>query len=259
MSHSKFDTMPEPKTSAQLKQIARGIMLGKYRVAISVLLVTELIIITLTFLTHINTIPASAMEVFVQFIITLIILLFNSILTVGQSAFYLNIACSQPYQLKDLFTGFKVYPDKAIIIQLIIQLFANLPLIPAMVALTLAIYNMDPAMFFGFSLLMIIGGYISCWVTLCYSQCYYLLLDFPDCSAIELLKMSRRIMKGNMFRLLYIQISFIPMTLLGYISFGIGLLFIVPYQKMTYTLFYLDLIQCRNSYRTEYENNFSQI
>ena len=49
-------------------------------------------------------------------------------------------------------------------------------------------------------------------------------------------------MKGNVGRLLYLQVSFIPMTLAGLLSFGIGFLFVLPYQNMTYTLFYLDLI-----------------
>ena len=90
--------------------------------------------------------------------------------------------------------------------------------------------------------LLILGAGISWWISLKYSQVYYLLLDFPDYSAKELLKMSWKLMKGNAGRLLYLQVSFLPMTLTGILSFGIGFLFVLPYQNMTYTLFYLDLI-----------------
>ena len=91
--------------------------------------------------------------------------------------------------------------------------------------------------------MLILGAGVSWWINLRYSQVYYLLLDFPDYSAKELLKMSWKLMKGNVGRLLYIQVSFLPLTLAGLLSFGIGLLFVQPYQNMTYTLFYLDLIQ----------------
>ena len=90
--------------------------------------------------------------------------------------------------------------------------------------------------------LFIVGAGISWWISLKYSQVYYLLLDFPDYSAKELLKMSWKLMKGNVGRLLYIQVSFIPISLVALLSCGIGLLFVLPYQNMTYTLFYLDLI-----------------
>ena len=91
-------------------------------------------------------------------------------------------------------------------------------------------------------LLLIVGVGVSWWISLRYSQVYYLLLDFPDYSAIELLKMSWKLMKGNVGRLLYIQVSFIPISLVALLSCGIGLLFVLPYKNMTYALFYLDLI-----------------
>lgn len=238
--------MQQPKTSAQLKQIARGIMLGKYRAAILVLLATELIVTTLTLVTNYAT-GTTVTGIIFGFVLSFIITLLSSVLYVGQNAFYLNIACNQPYQLSDLFTGFKIQPNKTIIIQCILQLACAVPFIPALIALFGWVFTENPVNFLIFSLLLIIGGFVSCWILLAYSQCYYLLLDFPDCDTLELMKMSRRLMKGNMFRMLYLQVSFIPFIMIGLVSFGVGLLFVSPYQNMTCTLFYLDLIQCRNA------------
>ena len=234
--------MYRKKTSSQLKQGARGLMIGKYRNAITILLGCDLILNTLTLLTA----PGSASLIGSIFglIISFIIVLFGNILQVGQYSFYLNIACEQPYQFSDLFTGFKVHPDKTIITQLMIQVLTTLPILPGIGVMLYSFraYNIIVVFLLG-CFLLILGTGISWWISLKYSQVYYLLLDFPDYSAKELLKMSWKLMKGNVARLLYIQVSFIPMTLAGLLSFGIGLLFVLPYQNMTYTLFYLDLIQ----------------
>ena len=234
--------MYKKKTSAQLKQVARGIMMGKYRNAISILLASDLIVSTLSLFTTTNT--NSYTGILIGFLINFIIVLFGTILTVGQCSFYLNIACNGPYQFSDLFTGFKVHPDKTIITQLIIQVLTTLPMIPGigLMFYSFRAYNIIVVFLLG-CFLLILGTGISWWISLRYSQVYYLLLDFPDYSAKELLKMSRKLMKGNAGRLLYLQVSFIPLTLAGLLSFGIGLLFVLPYQNMTYTLFYLDLIQ----------------
>ena len=237
--------MYKKKTSAQLKQAARGIMIGKYRNAISILLASNLIISTLSLFT--TSASNSTLGIIIGLIINFLITLFGTILTVGQCSFYLNVACNQTYQFSDLFTGFKIHPDKTIITQLIIQLLTALPLLPAIgvILYSFQAYNIIVVFLVG-CILFILGVGISWWISLRYSQVYYLLLDFPDYSAKELLRMSRELMKGNVGRLLYIQVSFFPLTLAGLLSFGVGLLLVQPYQNMTYTLFYLDLMQSNN-------------
>jgi uncharacterized membrane protein len=234
-----------PKSSSRLKQDARGLLLGKYRTAIAVLLASDLILTALTLVVNISFGGYRLIYALMQFCFFVIVLAFVGILAVGQSAFYLNIACNQPYQLTDLFTGFRLHPDKAVGIRLLTSLLSLLPMVPAVAAAVFSYFYFSASLFLVFCLLLIIGSFLSWRVALAYSQCTYLLLDFPECGVFELMAMSRRMMKKNMGRLFYLQVSFIPMSLLGMISFGLGLLFIRPYQSMTYTLFYLDLIQSR--------------
>lgn len=230
------------KTSAQLKQAARGIMLGKYRNAISILLASDLIINTISVMSA--TSNESYVGIVIGLAISFILVLLGTILNVGQCSFYLNVACNQKYEFSNLFTGFKVHPDKIIISQIIIQLLTILPLLPAIGVMwySFKAYNIIVVFLIG-CLLLILGAGLSWWISLRYSQIYFLLLDFPDYSAKELMKMSWRIMKGHCGRLLYLQVSFLPLMLTGFISLGVGFLLIRPYQYMTYTLFYLDLIQ----------------
>ena len=234
--------MHTKKTSAQLKQIARGIMLGKYRKAISILLASDLIINTISVVSA--TSNESYAGIAIGLAISFILVLLGTILNVGQCSFYLNIACQQKYEFSNLFTGFKVHPDKIIITQVLIQLLTALPILPAIGVIAYAAYTDNMTILFSVgSLLLIVGAGLSWWIYLRYSQVYFLLLDFPEYSAKELMKMSWRLMKGHCGRLLYIQVSFLPLMLAGLVSLGIGFLLIRPYQYMTYTLFYLDLIQ----------------
>lgn len=44
-------------------------------------------------------------------------------------------------------------------------------------------------------------------------------------------------------RLFYLNVSFIPLFLLGILSFGLAFLWILPYMTATETEFFLDLIK----------------
>ena len=91
-------------------------------------------------------------------------------------------------------------------------------------------------------LLLGIGLIINIIVGLIYSQAFYILHDFPDRSAKEILATSRRLMKGNVFRLFYLNVSFIPLYLLGAITMFIPLLWVSAYRNATNCAFYQDLI-----------------
>lgn len=212
----------------------------KYKNAIALLLASELIISTLSLLTA----PSyhSYLGIFIGLAVNVILSLLGNILNVGQCSFYLNIACGQTYGFSDLFTGFKVFPNKIILSQILVWIFTFLPLLPSVIVSIVSVYLGSSAMVLMVVLTLVLGCLVSCWISLRLSQVNYLLLDFPDYSISKLLRMSWHLMKGNVGRLLYLQLSFLPLLLASVVSFGIGFLFVHPYQYMTYTLFYLDLV-----------------
>ena len=73
------------------------------------------------------------------------------------------------------------------------------------------------------------------------------MFDFPQKSGKEILILCWRLMKGKKLRLLYLEFSFLPLLLLSILSFGIGLLWLQPYMQMTYTFFFLDLMNPRRA------------
>ncbi len=241
--------MMNVQSSAGLKRMARGTLLGKYRSTVVIVLAVSFFNNFLLSFNSVNVIGTTVFGILLQYLISLGILLFGGILTVGANAFYLNIACKRTYSFQDLFVGFRLYPEKALGIQFFLWILRTIPLLPA--------YGFSFSTLFRFGAegllarlrillpLYLAGWLIGLFLMAMYSQCFYLLLDFPEMSLRQLLRSSRRLMKGQIFRYLYTQISFLPLTLAAVISFGIGYLFLSPYRDMTFSLFYLDLIQTK--------------
>ena len=67
--------------------------------------------------------------------------------------------------------------------------------------------------------------------------------DFASISVKEACIRSRNLMQGNKLTLLLTYLSFIPIYIVGVLSFMVGVYFIHPYVKMTLTEFYLDRVK----------------
>lgn len=244
--------MNQHKTSAELKMYAKGTLLGKYGTAIGALILIQLITQSVTLLASAILDTSSIYGITVNYAISLIMTLIAAIFSVGQISLYLNMASHQPYKVSNIFNGFRTHPDKAIIIQFLLFLISLGCVLPAVILLIIYALTKISLLMIFLSLLGVAGLIAAYIFMLQFSQSFYLMLDFPDYSAVELMKLSRRIMKGNCQRLFYIYVSFLPLYLLGLLSLGIGFLFIVPYQQMTNVYFYLDLIRCRENSSIEH-------
>lgn len=88
--------------------------------------------------------------------------------------------------------------------------------------------------FFGM-LLFFIPGIIMAYS---YSMVSYVMAENPELTAREALKESKRIMKGNKWRLFCLEMSFIGWMFLSLITAGIALVYVVPYQQATLAAFY---------------------
>ena len=238
--------MERHATSAELKARAKGQLLGKYGTVIPTVLVVEIIMVSvsgiLSFPLNPQTIPGAVLS----FIIECLVQLLAGIFLAGQTYLYLNISCGGNIRVSDVFYGFTHHPDRAILIQLFQLLLMLASFVPLFAVLGLwmvidSIYMLIPvAVTFCFGLI------VSMIISLMYSQSYFVMLDFPDFTALQCLRYSRRIMKGSKARRFYLDMSFIPLYLLGLLTCCIGLLFVIPYVNTTYSNFYLELMSKRN-------------
>ena len=238
--------MERHATSAELKARAKGQLLGKYGTVIPAVLAVEIIMLSISGVISFPLNPQTIPGAIGSFIVECLMQLLGGIFIAGQTYLYLNISCGGNIRVSDVFYGFTHHPDRAILIQLLQLLLMLAAYVPLFVVLGLwmvidSIYMLIPvAVTFCFGLI------VSVIISLMYSQSYFVMLDFPDFTALQCLRYSRRIMKGSKARRFYLDMGFIPLYLLGLLTCCIGLLFVIPYVNTTYSNFYLVLMSKRN-------------
>ena len=136
-----------------------------------------------------------------------IISLISGLFSIGYLYYFLNICRDRNFQLNDLFAAFSMNPDRFLIVGIITSA-ANL-------ILSLPIYlwvpteeNLYTYLLINF-LLALLETVVSLFISLIFGLANYLLLDFPEMGAIESLRMSAKLMKGNKGRFFYLHLSFI--------------------------------------------------
>lgn len=88
------------------------------------------------------------------------------------------------------------------------------------------------------SLLLIVPGIIKAYA---YSMTAYIAEDNPELGPKECLDQSQAMMQGHKMDLFILDLSYIGWILLGFVSFGIGFLWISPWMEMAHIRFYEEL------------------
>lgn len=108
---------------------------------------------------------------------------------------------------------------------------------------------------------LIIGyiGYIASIIylyvkDLLYILSYYVMYDNPNLTAKQIVEESERIMKGQRGRYFSLGLSFFGWILLVIITFGIGIIFLMPYIQISIAIFYEDRIGKLNEVNVENTN-----
>lgn len=96
---------------------------------------------------------------------------------------------------------------------------------------------------FLWSLLLIVPGIIKAYS---YAMTPYILVDRPELSVRDAIRLSGRMMSGRKLDLFCLHLSFIGWMLLCILTLGIGILFLSPYMMTAQAAFYQDV-------RSDYE------
>ncbi len=235
--------MSNKRSSAELKGIARERLLGNYGSCILIFFLYVLIELgggclplLFSYGSYNNTI--------VTWIISIVISLLISVFSIGLVFFFLNLARGKEASISNIIWAFSHHPDKTILVSLYITVLTQLCSLPLDILPyfkdrigSSSNYLMVETLF---SFVFLVGVII---VDLNYALAYYVLVDYPEYSVIDVLRNARHMMKGNKGRYFYIILTFIGwMLLCTFLTCGIGFLWLVPYIKMTDTVFYLDVI-----------------
>lgn len=179
------------------------------------------------------------------YVLDLIVSFFITVFNVGLCLLCLNTACGRSPKVSDVFYGFQSQFGKSLKLACVVVLINELSILPSNIIAYLVDHNASLNLILSASLLYVICLVIYVPCSLAISQVFLLLLDFPGYSAGELIKLSAHIMKGHKGRLFYIQLSFFPLILLSLLTCFIGNLWLAPYMNVTYTFFFLNLMQSR--------------
>ena len=247
--------MDQYKKGFELKNMAKDKLESKYGGAILIIFISALIsgMVRLS----VNSVCSATMNsvyamtgsegaaTAVSLFFDAVLLLANIILGVmnlGITLYFLNLACGQPALVRDLFYGFKTDSRRVLAVSAAMVLCRTLCLSPGQyLSQNFLAYREISWLLYALAATAI-GLCLYVPVSLGISLSFYLLLDFPQNSGRETLALCWRIMKGHRGRLFALELGFLPLMLLCILSFGIGFLWLEPYMQMTYTCFFLDLM-----------------
>ncbi len=135
-------------------------------------------------------------------------------MTVGGVRFTLSVSRKEKPEIGQIFSGFDRFGTH------------------------LAAYLLQTLFVCLWTLLLIIPGIIA---ALSYSMTYFIIAEDSSISASEAITKSKKMMKGNKWKLSYLGFRFTGWFLLAMLSCGIGFLWVGPYMYVSYAKFYDDL------------------
>ncbi|MDE6531223.1 MAG: DUF975 family protein [Lachnospiraceae bacterium] len=228
--------MHEISSPAQLKASARNSLNGHYSFLIAVH-VTNSIIVSLFYVLM----PIA----FLTPITSLIAQLFSFHIC----RIYLMTFCGKKASIKELFIGNpdRVKEMQTIYAACIITLIQFLCMLPCNILSYTKIANNSSTGFLLYCITLAAGLALYYYIYFSLFPIYYLVTDCPGETIIETLKIAVFISKGHRFRLFYLIAGFLPLYLLSLLSFGIGLLWVIPYMQATLTHYYLNLTASKSN------------
>lgn len=241
--------MNQIHSSSQLKAAARISLTGRYPFAVSVLLLSMVIMFFLSILTtqtySVSTIAGTVLNYFISFVIAIL----YEIIRFHIFRIFLMLCCNQQVNYNDLFFG---NPDRSkelrtIQLACIMVAVQYICILPSNIILYFYNGNQNAALFLAACVMFIIGFSVYMYIYLSIFPVYFLSTDCNAETTGEMLRLAAFISKGHRIRLLYILISFLPLLLLCIFSCGIGLLWILPYMNATLTHYYLNLASSKSS------------
>ena len=194
------------RTSANLKTLARESLAGNFSLPVSAyLLITILTSVLSMIVTGFLDVSNTVSLITSQILIYLFSLL-SSLLMAGYDKMILNLNRRQPYTLGNIFYAFSHNPDRFIVVNFLLLLAGILVSLPFDIpSYTSTSWNAMVLSLVG----MLIRSLVSIVLAAFFGLANYLLLDYPEMGAMQALKESLRLMKGNKGRYVHLYLSFL--------------------------------------------------
>ena len=190
--------------------------------------------------------------------------------TIGYHRFHLAVIDRNDPEISvsTLFFAFKKHYMKAVLLRLLNLLVSLVVLLPILGAYVLSLIHVITSFIasplLGSLILPIINSAIalllasfvslalSILVLYAYTVAPFIMADYPEVSAVEAMRNSRHLMRGNKWKLFCLDLSFLGWFLLGLLMLGIGIIFVLPYINTARALFYDDISGRATAKETEF-------
>lgn len=178
--------------------------------------------------------------------IAVIYLMLGSVVGLGYRKYTLSLIDIEPAEFKQLFSQFhRLW--QAVLMRLLVGLVET-ALVLLLAALMAPLILLVPVL-----AILLMPAWLVAAIYISYG---FVLTDFimaedEHCTAMEALKRSWMLMKGQRWSYFCLGFSFIGWAILSAFTFGIGGLFLTPYIQVSYAAFYRDLKPKATGYRPD--------
>lgn len=198
-------------TRKELKENAKKSLKGKWGESVKIILINFGIYFLFGFILGIIESIFNINEELCGILENILNIVIGSFLTLGLISYFAKIARGETPKYDELFSKTNMFKSM-FLITILISIYTTL-----------------------WSLLLIIPGIIA---AISYSQVHYILLDEPNIKVNDAIKKSKEIMKGHKTDYFVLCLSFLGWIILSILTFGIGMLWLMPYMQVTLFNFY---------------------
>lgn len=169
---------------------------------------------------------------------------------IGYATFNLQLLDDRIGSIKQhLFSGFSTCYTSAVLVRLLKNLIqfgiSMIAVIPTIATVVLFMMGSSTTVVVAVGVLAIVLYPVAIVLSLLmhyrYALCEYILAEYPTLAAVDVLRNSKELMKGNKRRLFCLEWSFFGWILLAILTCGLGIFFVSPYMHATLTAFYREV------------------
>ena len=234
------------KTSSELRFLSLKKLNVKYGMTIAVTLTVIGCSLALSWILDMVMSPDSLFSLIAFEAVVFLSDLLLGVLVSGQAYIYLNIAYDKEVSFRDLKQGFTEHPERAAMLRIPFALAAMAATVPLHIYQLFFWESQNRDALFICMLAAIAGFAAEIAVELVFAQVFFLMHDFPDRSAGELLRASMKLMKGQKLRYFLLLLGYVPWLLLSAFLLFIPALFVMSQMYTAQAFFYRELTSARD-------------
>ncbi len=230
------------KNVSLLKADARESLLGNLGVSVPSVLLYMISVISLACMISTFQTTNPFFSLALTSLSFLVINIVSGLLEIGLDMEFLRFQYGKKARVGDLFTAFRFNSNTCVETQSVLGLMNLACMMPALIYSCFFTESSTARYIITFGILLGLGLCCVFFLHLVFALVPYLLLDFPQLTWKQVLRVGVKMMQGHKARLFRLYLSFIPLISLGMLSLGFANMWIDSYIHAAAAAFYKDRI-----------------